>query len=47
MLQVIQTIYTGRLISDALSGSVYIISGNRIMSEIQVLTAKREGKSTI
>jgi len=47
IVQVIQTIYTGSLISDAFSGTVYIISDNMIMSEIQVLAGKPEGKRTI
>jgi hypothetical protein len=47
MVQVIQTIYTDSLISDAFSGSVYLISDNMIMSEIQVLADKPEGKRTV
>ena len=35
------------LISDAFSGSVYIISDNRIMSETEVLSGKPEGKRTV
>jgi len=43
-VQVIQIIFTNNLISDVFSSSVYIILDNRIMSEIQVLAGKPEGK---
>jgi hypothetical protein len=34
-------------ISDALRGSVFIISDNRIMSETEVLAGKPEGNRTV
>ena len=46
-MQGIQIIFTNNLISDDFSGSVYTILDNRVMSEIQVLAGKLEGKRTI
>jgi hypothetical protein len=47
MVQGIKIICNNSLISDAFSGSVCVISDNRIMSEIEVLAGKPEGKRTV
>jgi hypothetical protein len=47
MVQGIKIICNNSLISDAFSGSVCIISDNRIMCEIKVLAGKPEGKRTV
>jgi hypothetical protein len=43
----IKIICNNSLISDAFSGSVCIISDNRIMCEFEVLAGKPEGKRTV
>jgi hypothetical protein len=47
MAQGIKIICNNSLISYAFSGSVWIISDNTIMSEIEVLDGKPEGKRTV
>jgi hypothetical protein len=47
MVQGVKIICNNRLNFDAFSGSVRIISDNRIMSEIEVLAGKPKGKRTI
>ena len=47
MAQGIKIIYNNSLISDAFCGSVWIILDNSIMSEIEVLDGKPEGKRTV
>ena len=46
-VQVIKIVCTNSLISDAFSCSVYVLSDNSIMSEIQVLAVRPEGKRTV
>jgi hypothetical protein len=47
MVQGIKITCNNSLISDYVSGSVFIVSDNRIMSEIEVLAGKPEGKRTV
>jgi len=47
MVQGIKIICNNSLISDAFSGSVFIISGNRITREIMGLADKPEGKRKV
>jgi hypothetical protein len=47
MVQGIKITCNNCLISDDFSGSVFIISDNRIMREIEVLAGKPEGKRTV
>ena len=47
MAQGIKIICNNSLISDAFIGSVWIISDNTIMSEIEVLDGKPEGKRIV
>jgi hypothetical protein len=46
MVQGIKIICNNSLVNDAFSGSVSIISDNRIISEFEGLAGKPEGKKT-